>query len=83
MSELVLACLAQAASQDPDTIRQAEQRLKEWEIEPGFYTTLLNIYSDHRQQYHHIDVRKLNKSDHAVMRLVTYEKLKRLLHRIS
>ena len=45
--QVVVACLGEAASQNPDAIKQAEERLKEWEAEPGFYTTLLNIFGDH------------------------------------
>ena len=45
--QVVVACLGEAASQNPDAIKQAEERLKEWEAEPGFYTTLLNIFGDY------------------------------------
>jgi len=45
--QVVVACLGEASSQNPDAIKQAEERLKGWEVEPGFYTTLLNIFGDH------------------------------------
>ena len=47
VGQVVVACLGEAASQNPESIKHAEERLKEWEIEPGFYTTLLNIFSNH------------------------------------
>jgi len=45
--QLVVSCLSEASSQNPGSIKQAEERLKQWEVEPGFYTILLNIFSDH------------------------------------
>ena len=62
MAEVMLECLGRAASQNPAAIRQAEEQLKGWETEvgwtqhphcftlvsqPGFYTTLLNVFSDY------------------------------------
>ena len=44
--QLVVACLGEASSQNPASIKQAEARLKQWETEPGFYSTLLNIFTD-------------------------------------
>ncbi|XP_063215721.1 importin-11-like isoform X2 [Bacillus rossius redtenbacheri] len=44
---LVLETLQQAASQDVGVLKPAEQRLKQWETEPGFYSVLLNIVSNH------------------------------------
>ena len=44
--QLVISCLGEAASQNPVSIKQAEERLKQWEIEPGFYTILMNIVTD-------------------------------------
>ena len=43
---LVVSCLGEASSQNPGSIKQAEERLKQWEVEPGFYTILLNIFTD-------------------------------------
>ena len=44
--QLVVACLREASSQNPASIKQAEERLKGWEAEPGFYTILLNVFTD-------------------------------------
>nr|CAD7589784.1 unnamed protein product [Timema genevievae] len=44
---LVLETLHQASSQDTEVLKPAEQRLKQWETEPGFYSILLNIFSNH------------------------------------
>ena len=44
--QLVVACLSEASSQNPASIKQAEERLKTWEAEPGFYTILLNVFTD-------------------------------------
>ncbi|XP_014671976.1 PREDICTED: importin-11-like [Priapulus caudatus] len=43
----VLHVLAQACSQDAAQLKLAEQQLKAWEIEPGFYSTLLSVFSNH------------------------------------
>merc|ERR1719309_1911232 len=45
--EVVLGALGSAASQNPAMIKQAEEQLKGWETQPGFYTTLLNVFCDH------------------------------------
>ncbi|XP_023328884.1 importin-11 [Eurytemora carolleeae] len=45
--ELVLSSLQNAGSQDPLAIRQAEEQLRQWEIEPGFYTILMNTFTDY------------------------------------
>jgi len=37
----LLLTLSDAASQQPDRIKLAETRLKEWETAPKFYSTLL------------------------------------------
>ena len=37
----VLETLRQASSQDTTHLKWAEQRLKSWETQPGFYATLL------------------------------------------
>lgn len=37
---LVLEVLKQASCQDPIILKQAEAKLQEWEIQPGFYTAL-------------------------------------------
>lgn len=44
---MVYQALQAASSQDTQQIKQAELKLAEWEIEPGFYTTLLQIFSNH------------------------------------
>ena len=38
---VLLETLQRALSQDQNVLRPAEQQLKEWEIQPGFYSTLL------------------------------------------
>lgn len=40
IEQLVYETLLQASSQHPDVLKPAEQKLKEWEIEPGFYSVL-------------------------------------------
>ena len=37
----VLETLRQASSQDPSILKSAEQHLKSWETQPGFYATLM------------------------------------------
>ncbi|XP_022824484.1 importin-11 isoform X1 [Spodoptera litura] len=44
---LVLDTLNRATSQDPDVLKPAEKKLQEWEVEPGFYSVLLNVLSNH------------------------------------
>ncbi|XP_026326182.1 importin-11 [Hyposmocoma kahamanoa] len=44
---LVLDTLNRATSQDPEVLKPAEKKLQEWEIEPGFYSVLLNVLSNH------------------------------------
>ncbi|KAG8226723.1 hypothetical protein J437_LFUL004373, partial [Ladona fulva] len=44
---MVLDALQRASSQNPEVLKPAETKLKEWETEPGFYAILLNIFSDH------------------------------------
>ncbi|KAK4881631.1 hypothetical protein RN001_004950 [Aquatica leii] len=44
---MVIDVLQRASSQNPDILKPAESRLKEWEIQPGFYTVLLNIIASH------------------------------------
>lgn len=41
--ELVLDTLRRATSQDAATLKPAEQQLQEWETEPGFYSTLVEV----------------------------------------
>lgn len=38
--QLVYETLMQASSQHPDMLKPAEQKLKEWEVVPGFYSVL-------------------------------------------
>lgn len=40
IEQLVYETLSQASSQHPDMLKPAEQKLKEWEVEPGFYSVL-------------------------------------------
>ncbi|CAG9791056.1 unnamed protein product [Diatraea saccharalis] len=44
---LVLDTLNRATSQDTEILKPAEKKLQEWEIEPGFYSVLLDILSNH------------------------------------
>ncbi|XP_037292335.1 importin-11 isoform X1 [Manduca sexta] len=44
---LVLDTLNRATSQDPEVLKPAEKKLQEWEIEPGYYSVLLNVLSNH------------------------------------
>ncbi|XP_053557296.1 importin-11 [Bombina bombina] len=46
-SGVVLQVLTQASSQDSTVLKPAEEQLKQWEIQPGFYTVLLNIFTNH------------------------------------
>ncbi|XP_038076376.1 importin-11-like [Patiria miniata] len=43
----VLDALTRAASQDTAILKPAEQQLKSWETQPGFYSVLLTIFSNH------------------------------------
>ncbi|KAK9880322.1 hypothetical protein WA026_010202 [Henosepilachna vigintioctopunctata] len=49
--EILLHTLKRASSQDAEILKPAEAQLREWEIQPGFYTALFNIIS-----IHHLDV---------------------------
>ena len=40
-SSMVLETLRQATNQNPDILKPAQQKLRDWEIEPGFYSLLL------------------------------------------
>ncbi|CAI2186080.1 9163_t:CDS:10, partial [Funneliformis geosporum] len=44
--EQLLQTLAEAASQQPERIKVAETQLKQWEVAPEFYSTLLDIIND-------------------------------------
>ncbi|KAL4717034.1 hypothetical protein ACJJTC_016921 [Scirpophaga incertulas] len=44
---LVLDTLNRATSQDAEVLKPAEKKLQEWEIEPGFYSVLLDVLSNH------------------------------------
>ncbi|KAM9329201.1 importin-11 [Gastrophryne carolinensis] len=46
-SGVVLQVLTQAASQDSSVLKPAEEQLKQWETQPGFYTVLLNLFTNH------------------------------------
>eukprot|EP00088_Acartia_fossae_P019523 TRINITY_DN2140_c0_g1_i15.p1 TRINITY_DN2140_c0_g1~~TRINITY_DN2140_c0_g1_i15.p1 ORF type:complete len:975 (-),score=198.52 TRINITY_DN2140_c0_g1_i15:611-3535(-) len=45
--DLVLGSLRDASSQDPLRIKAAVDQLKRWEVEPGFYTILVNALTDY------------------------------------
>lgn len=45
IEQLVYETLMQASSQHPDMLKPAEQKLKEWEVEPGFYSVLFVRFS--------------------------------------
>ncbi|CAH0718140.1 unnamed protein product, partial [Brenthis ino] len=44
---LVLDTLNRATSQNTEVLKPAEKKLQEWEVEPGFYSVLLNVLSNH------------------------------------
>lgn len=44
-STVVLQVLTQATSQDTAVLKPAEEQLKQWETQPGFYSVLLVRYS--------------------------------------
>uniref|UniRef100_A0A8C5N0A2 Importin-11 n=1 Tax=Leptobrachium leishanense TaxID=445787 RepID=A0A8C5N0A2_9ANUR len=46
-SSLVLQVLTRASSQDSTILKPAEEQLKQWETQPGFYSVLLNIFTNH------------------------------------
>ncbi|XP_066231774.1 importin-11 isoform X1 [Saccopteryx leptura] len=46
-STVVLRVLTQATSQDTAVLKPAEEQLKQWETQPGFYSVLLNIFTNH------------------------------------
>ncbi|XP_053304003.1 importin-11 [Spea bombifrons] len=46
-SSIVLQVLTQASSQDSTVLKPAEEQLKQWETQPGFYSVLLNIFTNH------------------------------------
>ncbi|XP_064413859.1 importin-11 isoform X2 [Latimeria chalumnae] len=46
-STIVLQALTQATSQDTAVLKPAEEQLKQWETQPGFYSVLLNIFTNH------------------------------------
>ncbi|NWX45623.1 IPO11 protein, partial [Steatornis caripensis] len=46
-STIVLQVLTQATSQDTAVLKPAEEQLKQWETHPGFYSVLLNIFTNH------------------------------------
>uniref|UniRef100_A0A8C5S9L9 Importin-11 n=1 Tax=Laticauda laticaudata TaxID=8630 RepID=A0A8C5S9L9_LATLA len=46
-SNIVLQVLTQATSQDTSVLKPAEEQLKQWETQPGFYSVLLNIFTNH------------------------------------
>uniref|UniRef100_A0A3B4Y3B8 Importin-11 n=1 Tax=Seriola lalandi dorsalis TaxID=1841481 RepID=A0A3B4Y3B8_SERLL len=46
-SSVVLQALTQATSQDTSVLKPAEEQLRQWETQPGFYSVLLNIFNNH------------------------------------
>uniref|UniRef100_A0A8C7ZPM5 Importin-11 n=1 Tax=Oryzias sinensis TaxID=183150 RepID=A0A8C7ZPM5_9TELE len=46
-SSVVLQALTQATSQDTAVLKPAEEQLRQWETQPGFYSVLLNIFNNH------------------------------------
>ncbi|KAM6944446.1 importin-11 [Lycodopsis pacificus] len=46
-SSVVLQALTQATSQDTAALKPAEEQLRQWETQPGFYSVLLNIFNNH------------------------------------
>lgn len=46
-STVVLQALTQATSQDTAVLKPAEEQLRQWETQPGFYSVLLNILNNH------------------------------------
>ncbi|KAM6965632.1 importin-11 [Aplochiton taeniatus] len=46
-SSVVLQALTQATSQDTAVLKPAEEQLRQWETQPGFYSVLQNIFNNH------------------------------------
>ncbi|CAH2296266.1 importin-11 isoform X1 [Pelobates cultripes] len=46
-SSVVLQVLTRASSQDSTVLKPAEEQLRQWETQPGFYSVLLNIFTNH------------------------------------
>lgn len=46
-SSVVLQALTQATSQDTTVLKPAEEQLRQWETQPGFYSVLLSIFNNH------------------------------------
>ncbi|TRY54415.1 hypothetical protein DNTS_023688 [Danionella cerebrum] len=44
---VVLQALTQASSQDTAVLKPAEEQLRQWETQPGFYSVLLSIFNNH------------------------------------
>uniref|UniRef100_A0A8C5N3S8 Importin-11 n=1 Tax=Gouania willdenowi TaxID=441366 RepID=A0A8C5N3S8_GOUWI len=44
---VVLQTLTQATSQDTAVLKPAEEQLRQWETQPGFYSVLLTIFNNH------------------------------------
>ncbi|XP_015591574.1 importin-11 isoform X2 [Cephus cinctus] len=47
MDAAVVDTLQRAGSQDPGILKPAEETLKQWETQRGFYTALFNVFSNH------------------------------------
>ncbi|XP_011502354.1 PREDICTED: importin-11 isoform X2 [Ceratosolen solmsi marchali] len=46
MDRTIIEILEQAGSQDPTTLKIAEQMLRQWETQYGFYTALFKVFSN-------------------------------------
>uniref|UniRef100_A0A8B9JDJ1 Importin-11 n=1 Tax=Astyanax mexicanus TaxID=7994 RepID=A0A8B9JDJ1_ASTMX len=44
---MVLQALTQATSQNTAELKPAEEQLRQWETQPGFYSVLLSIFNNH------------------------------------
>uniref|UniRef100_S4REK0 Importin 11 n=1 Tax=Petromyzon marinus TaxID=7757 RepID=S4REK0_PETMA len=51
-SVVVIQTLTRATNQDASVLKPAEEQLRQWEIQPGFYSVLLNIFMDHSLDVH-------------------------------
>lgn len=50
-SSVVLQALTQATSQDTAVLKPAEEQLRQWETQPGFYSVLLVRFCSVQPQY--------------------------------
>lgn len=52
-SSVVLQTLTQATSQDTTVLKPAEEQLRQWETQPGFYSVLL-VRCDFEKMHVHV-----------------------------